>query len=379
MSLNDGALDGIDEDSVVDNDLIKQPDFTSTGDKDKLTIQTNIDPDLIDNRINNTEDTIIPEVDLEKINTFDVSFNLVGKNVNKIIELQDVEAEIVADDNINVDKAVYVNESFGGLLGDKLSIKMFSKEPSKINLSAVKSYMKKTIATETIGLTDNFNLFISSPLQDTKAVLARINEVYINNIIADVYKLQQDISLFDDSFENNKNAIVKYGDDFVNLTAIPIVDLEGSKITIDSLVDFNYNQFDNILTNLKNTISHNYVKTFIYCCIDNKPVDYLFTKEAIGEYADRVITLNDLHKMYKSNNVVKFIEQYKVITENLIVNADKLYSDFTEPTNDKLIKDYVIENTKTIQNMICSMHSLCKMLNSISVITLNYGEIAKYF
>jgi hypothetical protein len=371
MSLNADVMDDIEEGSVIDNDIIQQPS----------AVKPNTKPVTI---LAKTEDvaqdvTELSEADKQTLSAMDVSFNVVKDGVNKVIELQDVENDILSQESINRSNAEFVNEVFPGLLGTHVSIEEFTHSPSKTNFLYVKKYMKTKIALEQEAIINDFNNFIAKPLQDAKVVMLKLSEDYIEFAIDRFNNLFFQFKDLESKLKVNKNTVVSCKGEFVNLINKDLFSINYCDIDLDIPTK---SLLDNATTNLKQLFDNRLLKSFILGSLDGKPVSTCLSKDSMVEYGDNSITIMNLTKIFSSSMLVDNISSLKDIVDtniDIVNNISEEYSKEVAIDNFLTVNEFLIKNNNKVQDMISSVQNICKLVLGINNLSLNAKPLLDFY
>jgi hypothetical protein len=371
MSLNADVMDDIDDGSVIDHDIIKQPS----------AVKPNNEPVTI---IAKTEDvaqdvTELSEADKQTLPAMDVSFNVVKDGVNKVIELQDVENDIVAQEAINRSNAELVNEVFPGLLGSHVCLEEFTHTPSKTNFLYVKKHMQIKIALEQENIINDFNNFIAKPLQDAKAVMLKLTEDYIEAAVDRFSSLFYQFKDLESKLKANKNIVVSCKGQFVNLLNTDLFSIKYSEIDLDIPTKA---LLDTATANLKQLFESRPFKSFILGSLEGKPITSCLTRDSMVQYGDSSISVLDLCKIFSSSVVADNINSLKDIVNadiDVVNNISDQYAKESAIDNFVTVNDFIINNNDKVQNMIKSVQDICKLVLGINNLTLNTKPLLDFY
>ena len=146
-----------DLDDNVNTDIVKEPGSTSAGDPGVI----------IENKtpgVKKSETPLTPE-QLLAITDSGTQFNIVTDGVSRIVELKEIQEQIISNESINQTDASYINDVFGNLFNNRLSLEEFTTLPSKTNFLYVKNFMRNKIAMEHEAAEVKFKRFVDSNLR----------------------------------------------------------------------------------------------------------------------------------------------------------------------------------------------------------------------
>lgn len=369
MSLNSDVMDDIDEAGVIDNDVIKPPSPVSSN-KDSINIVAKT-PDL-PNSVSKLSDD-----QLAQLPNLDVSFQIVKDNSNRVIELEDVESEILAQESINRTDAITINDVFKGLLGSHIKLEEFTQTPSKTNFGYVKHFMQTRIAQEQQNVVSSFQTFFDGPLNAASEMLDKLICEYLDSCyfnFRDVYNNNKGCL---QSVVANKNAVIIYGSEFKNITTIPLNQLDVGKIGVS--LD-NKEQLTNAVENIKNIFNDNVFNSFIFGSMDGKSATDSLTYESITQYANSTIDGQVLFKIFETLNITDNIEQLKTVIQDNIKYISELKEEFnSDIDNYDSVGKFLIKNNLQIQNIIKSIKNISSLVFGVNNLSLNAGVLLEFY
>lgn len=369
MSLNEGVMDDIEDNDLVGDGTIHTPNTTPAqqGSVNILVKSDDVTEDV----------TKLSEDQLKKLPLLDTTFQLVNDNVSKVVDLQDVESSILARESIDKSGAKLVDEVFTNLFSKGVSLEEFTRNPSMTNFQYVKNHMKNRIAQESNNLIASFQLFLDQPLNDAKEILNGLTNNYIDALVSEIQTLQNELVDFQQTIQQNKNTVVQYGTDFVNLSTLDIGSIDFSKVS-GTVCD--NRKLSQAAANIKQLFGSLMFKLFLFSTIDSKPVENIFDRGLYLEYSSKPITIIELSQFFTNTNTIDNLRSLVVFVKDNISVIDKVQSESDKhKVSPEAINAYLIENNKEIQDMIVSVQSICYIVSHTSQLVLNSKAIFDYF
>ena len=359
MSLNDGALDDIDNNGVVDEDVIHSPNVV-----EKSGEQVTIIPVTPELKANKTD---LSELDIAKLPTMDVEFKIVNDQSSKIVELSDIESDIIGQESIDRNNAKVVNELFG----TELSLEQFTTNKTKVNYSDTVRVMKLRLAQEHEALAKSISTYLSGPVADAKVILEKLKIEYIPVVMDSISVMQYRTSTFEQKMNESKNAIVPYSVSFVDIFKFDLLTTEVDEIEFPN-TDL-VSKLVRYTANLKEFFKIPLFKAFFFQCLDGKD-DGLFNSEFsildTHEYNSRCVSIADLAKFY-SLSTVGFVYDRAIVNVNDLV---KKMSDLEESLagDSEKVREYITNNTKDI----LTLHRAIEQTISITNVMIQFGVVS---
>lgn len=369
MSLNSDVLDDIDGTGVIDNEIIKSPSPIPSN-KNSVNIIAKT-PDL-PNSISK-----MSENDLNQLPNLDVSFQIIKDNSNRVIELEDVESEILAQESINRTDAITIDDVFKGLLGSHIKLEEFTQTPSKTNFVYVKHFMETRIAQEQQNVISSFQTFFDGPLNAACEVLNKLTSEHLDSCYFNFRDIYNNNKGCLQSVVANKNAVIIYGDEFKNVVTIPIGQLDVSKIGVS--LD-NKQKLSEAVENIKNLFSDNIFNSFIFGSMDGKSATDSLTYESITQYNNSTVDGQTLFKIFETLNIIDNIEQLRTIIADNVKYVSQLKEEFNaDVDNYESVNKFLIKNNLQIQNLIKSVKNISSLVFGVNNLCLNSGVLLEFY
>ena len=302
MGLNDDI-----DDTIVDSDIRQQPIPIDKSQEDITVI------------VDDKEPTALTESDLQSLVKADVQFKVITDNVDKIVELEDVESELIAAESINKSSAKYIEHVFNGL--DNISIEDFTISPSKTNYSKVLNFVRKSIATEELATIELYGSFITQSLKDVEDILERIKDKYLSSFISLVETLSTVSKIIINDVSNSKNKIVSYRKvndqiEFIDITRKSIDNLNFNNVQLEQPIP---PSLQIAVDNIRNILSTDNTRVLIYVAIEKDVITYPFSSIDISNYTDRYVDILTLAKFFNSETFQNYINGFEVTIKEMLI------------------------------------------------------------
>jgi hypothetical protein len=369
MSLNSDVMNDIDQNGVIDNDIIKAPSPIE-GNKQKINI------------ISKTQDvdssvTAMSESELSKLPNLDISFQLVKDNASKIVEFENVEASILAQESISRLEASTVDDVFKNLLNLNIKLEEFTTKPSKTNYNYTLNFMKYKIANEQHNMVSNFKIFFEEPINNASEILNKINKEYLDvcySLFKDIYNANKGCL---ESVFNNKNNVIIYNNKFTDITTVSLKQLDVSKIDME--LD-NKEELSKAVENIKTLFKDNIFNSFILGSLDGKSALDSLDYQSILQYSVVEVDGRMLFKIFNTSTIIDNIQQLKDIVQNNINRIIELRENFNYSLDDySKVNSFLIKNNLEIQTLINSIKNISSLVFGINNLCLNVNVVFDFY
>lgn len=222
MAINDDVMDDLTDGGVVDNDVVLPPGQkpTTTG---SAVINVN------DNPAKTPSTILTPEAE-EKLLNSDINFKLVTDGHAKIVSLKDVEADIIGQECVSQKTALFVDNVFGNYITESMPLNLFTAQPTRVNFTSLKSFMKARIAQEEEVLVSNFSILLNN--FDEILAITEKTPTYLEVLRCLLHSVRFDNVDFFENIRTNKNVVISYKEEFINILKHPICQLDLASISI---------------------------------------------------------------------------------------------------------------------------------------------------
>jgi len=370
MSLNDEATDDLDN-TIVDDDIVHSSPVVPVQDKTTTII--------VDERAKPIESTPLTEEQVKAITDTNVQFNLIEDNVSKVVDLQDIEKEFLAQESIDRHMAEYLDSQFQGLLGTKISIEEYTRIPSRTNLDLTRRHVKLSIAHEEAQVVDTFNSFTIKSLHDTGEVLKVLKEKYLydfSNQVRQLAKLSENVIA---NVSQSKNTIVPYQNgehiEFVDIADLDLVKLDFANLKLEAP---SIDQLSCYKANIASILTNSNIKTLITLVIDSGRVSYPVDHEVINLAMTRPISLLTLAKFFNNKALIEFVDSFDSTLSDCLTTIEQVKQDVTTLDSFDKLRAYLIEHSMDIHTAIHQAMQLVCHVNNVSMMALNVKTLFEY-
>lgn len=368
MSLNDNVLDDLPKESLVDGDLVKLPSDADNGNKEPITI-------IPEGSQTPPADEITEEQTKELLNQ-DVTFEIVDGQQKKLVNLQQIEDQIVAQESISKHGAVTLNATFEGLFNDNLKPTHFTEQPTKTNYAAVKKHVRASIAKEELTFMSRFEEFVEKTLSTYRSYLLSIKDVNIPLLKDNESILSLHCSNLEDKLKTNKNLVLPVGTEFLNIFTTDIRAIDEDKIDVNIP---NIGQFVGSFKALKATF-----ESFCFLALINSVRHGISPAELIPNYENpnkilTTITMNDLCQFFANSTSRNLVEELDLQVTRVLENIEKFTNEASSKKGDaKAVQAYVAENSPQIQSMVSTMAAITNIMNRLPTVIVTTTNILDF-
>ena len=371
MSLNDGVLDDLPSDTIVDEDLIKSG---SSIDKDQQGVLITAKTDKIPEAV-----TELSEVELSDLTKADVEFKVVTDNVEKIVELEDVEKEFIAKESIDKDGVRYLDQCITGLLGSNLAIEEFTIAPSKINYKSTMKKVRKHIATEQMAAASSFCSFINNTLNDTVKVLEKVRDEYLETNLVNIANIASLAEAVINDVSSSKDLIIPYTQDrkvdFVDISTMDLATLDFSSIQLDSNTK---NDLNILKDNIVSVLNNSELKQLIIMVVDKGVIEFPADREVILDSLQKPVNILTLAKFFNSPVLKADLTSYNNNINECLRVVNTIIEEAAKLEEYRDIKNYLVSNSINIQKFIDDSYRCIACIGSINMLALNVKELFIY-
>lgn len=212
MAINDGVLDDLENNGVVDNDLVLAP-----GDN---AVPSNAAVVTVNTDTSKQDSSILSDESKDKLLNSVVTFKLVEDGHTKLINLKDVENNILGQEAMDQKAAAYIENSFGNFVTESFPIQMFSEKPTGINFSKACKFMKTRIAQEEAEVVSNYELLLNNFQDVVEVVEKSMSSLEVLKDLLETVRYENTDLL--QLLKENKNLVVPYENKFINIVNEPI-------------------------------------------------------------------------------------------------------------------------------------------------------------
>lgn len=350
MGLNDDVLDDLDPafdpTKELQNDLVVPPQDAVASDEVNIITPMNAPVDVEVSDQDLFENPVPGELpDLK------ATITLVKDNGNKLIDLKDIEAVVLAQECISLESANMIEDYFGNFYTRELAKNSFTHYPTQTNYRYSIKFMRDRISAEEANLDKD----IKACLKQAKTTISAKCKLIKDKDIVDA---QTFIRSFSTTYEqnilaivNSKDLVIPVGAQFINLLNEPITklalanaDWSRAKLNPTTLID----AIAALQSHLANPAL---VKFFNWVIADNSEQNQLGCAYYDVNDAERLasfITLAGLLDSYIHGNYNKALD---IFTTKLLQIEDLINSFASDPEISKKFNDFASSTEKAIDDL----------------------------
>lgn len=370
MSLNDEATADLDN-TLVDDDVVHSSPVVPVQDKSTTII--------VDDRTKPLEGTGVTEEQVQAITDTNVQFKIIEDNVTKVVDLQDVEKEFLAQESIDRNMAEYLDSQFTGLLGNKIAIEEYTRTPSRTNLEMTKRHVKLSVAQEEAQVVDSFNSFTMKSLGDTAEILEVLKEKYLFDFstnVAELARLSENVIA---NISESKNTIVPYQNgehvEFVDIADLDLVKLDFANLKLEAPTIDKLSMYK---ANIASVLANSNIKTLITLVIDCGRVSYPVDHEIINLAMTKPISLLTLAKFFNNKALIEFVDSFDSRISDCLSVIEQVKQDTATLDTFEKLREYLVTHSAEIHNAIHQALQMVCHVNNVSIIALNVKELFSY-
>lgn len=350
MGLNDDVLDDLDPafdpTKELQNDLVVPPQDAVAINEVNIITPMNAPADVEVSNQDLFENPVPGELpDLK------ATITLVKDNGNKLIDLKDVEAVVLAQECISLESANMIEDYFGNFYTRELAKNSFTHYPTQTNYRYSIKFMRDRISTEEANLDKD----IKACLKQAKTTISAKCKLIKDKDIVDA---QTFIRSFSTMYEqnilaivNSKDLVIPVGAQFINLLNEPVTklalanaDWSRAKLNPTTLID----AIAALQSHLANPAL---AKFFNWVIADNSEQNQLGCAYYDVNDAERLasfITLAGLLDSYIHGNYNKALD---IFTTKLLQIEDLINSFASDPEISKKFNDFASSTEKAIDDL----------------------------
>jgi hypothetical protein len=152
---------------------------------------------------------------------------------NHVADLRAVNSVIGNSNTIAQENAMLIDSVFTGFFGDRVSLREFTREPSKVNLEYSKRFMIERIAKEEAEVIGRVGDFFSTPKAELELFVTNMKNYYVPKLQDELVALKTIHGEVFERFETSKNTVVPTTDSqFVNLATTPIHNIDTTSLQL---------------------------------------------------------------------------------------------------------------------------------------------------
>jgi hypothetical protein len=367
MSLNEGQLDDLQDNTVVDGGAVQLPSVLQTSDKPITLI-----PETNELKAHSVQ---IEEDFEKKLPSMDVTLKLVEGNQTKLVDLEDVEADILGEGKVCQDKADEINATFEGLYDGPISRLHYTKLPSTLNFSVVKQHMRSRIAQEEAVLVSNFQAMVDQPLEDAKRTLHEMQDAYMHHIRGDFGNLAARAMDLPKKILEAKNLMVQVDRDFVNLSKIDLTSPPSETLNVNGNP-----KFDQLCQGMKRLFMDRKFKALVLAVGNEVHPAEAINNGYIMEFKDHPVTIESLINFYRYSGLVDYLDSMSDTVRSTIEQLEKIQAEGKGlQGNVQAIREYLTANGEELTGAAQYHMNVVRRLLDLNYLNFFAQELFTFF
>jgi len=365
MSLNDNVLEDLDEDIIVDNDVIKQPD--NVEDIDTAPVKATESIASLDNYV-------------EHLMTAIEHFKTAHNAISNITEIEEVNDKVMAMESISMSHARDIDEVLEGALISKVAIEEYTILPSKTNYKFTLNVINASLEEHKENAHAVFNDLIENSLPMIKSICDKLTSEVIDNAKQVLFLTNREMFEIVESFKSNKNLVVSQDGKLVNVFTSDVSLLDFNKVEIASEVTDKVSKDQAIaaMSKINSTLESELIKSYIMSCA-NSEIPNISNSTMVATYKDSPVTLCDLARVLSSSIVS---DSFTEIYENTVLTVkaiEKLQEDYDKCKG--MFDDasqLICDNSVDVQHMLHSTSACYKLIVGVTGVIVNSKDVFNY-
>lgn len=348
--LNDGVLEDLDPEfdpsKELGDDLVVPPQDSSSNQVLDIVTPTTapIDAEVSDQDL--FENPVPGELpDLK------ATINLIKDDGNKIVDLKDVEAVILAQECISLESANMIEDYFGNFYSPDLAKNSFTYFPTQINYRYSTKFMRDRISVEEAKLDAN----IKSCLKQAKTTINAKCKLIKDKDLIDAQSFIRNFSVINEeniqAITSSKDLVIPVGSQFINLLETPITklalasaDWSRAKINPSKFVD----AIAALQSHLENPSLLKFFNWVITANSDNNKLEIHYYDLSECELLSSSITLSALLDSFIHSSYSNAID---VLSMRILVIEDSINSLASDPDISSKFNEFATTTEKLIDKL----------------------------
>lgn len=296
-------------------------------------------------------------------------------NVEKISTMEEVAENIATQNAISFADAEEVAMTFENF-GSKVSLKEFSKTPSKINLAFTQRFMMESINHEKQELKSVCEEYFDGHIVSAEDAFEDYQGFYGKNLVETLGNYQ--ITTYE--WITNKKSIplqlIEYQGEYINLAT---VNLEEFPKHFNGLG--NYGVFKDAVENLQKLAKDNiHVKNLLKTICLNGNVEDFLSADKTAEAIEDQVALVDFIKMFANPYLKQFVISFENLAEESVKKLRELNSESEiNPSDFTQVRDFLVKHGDDIDEYQANVHYYIEVVEILQKLYINTTAIVDYF
>lgn len=321
-----------------------------------------------------TTNGVLPEIK--------TAIDVVSDKQEKIINLQNIEAQLMGQQTVTREMASYIHEKTDSLFNNRIILESYTTSPSKTLYKETLAHLKQFIAVEQAEIA-----LIAQNLSKTfsDSFITQIPESFIatlHNVQSGFEKIKNEhhTTLVELSDKTSTKFTFRINNEFVSLASLPISTLNIETIELFTPFKTIY-QDENVeeaLSNISELLKCNYLTGFFYSMSENKPltdVSKFSTQLNIRNYINQ-FTLSDLADLFINNNPSAWVDNIIQLTQQARNRVYEISSEIKNEESDiNTSLEWIRKHTQELNNLIEFFHFVTGFMGRSVLLNSNLSSI----
>ena len=295
-------------------------------------------------------------------------------NVEKISTMEEVAGSIATQNAISFADAEEVAMTFESF-SSKVSLKEFSRVPSKINLAFTQRFMMESINHQKQELKTVCEEYFDGHIVSAESAFEDYQGFYGKNLVETLGKYQ----LAALEWISNKKSIplqlIEYQGNYINLATV----------NIEEFPDYNgpgdFSTFKNAVENLQNLAKNNiHVKNLLKTISMAGDVEDFLSVDKTAEASQDQVALVDFIKMFANPYLKQFVISFEKLAEDSVKELFELNKESeVSPSDFTQVRDFLVKHGEDIDEYQANIHYYIEIVEILQKLYINTTAVVDYF
>lgn len=317
------------------------------------------------------------DVEPGKLPDLDVSIAVINDQQIKVVDLKELETTIVGPGVISQEGAEVINAEFGGFFHSRLSVKEFTRMPSKTQFDSTVQFLKSRISREEYALVEMTKAFFDGPIAEVAVYQEHFQEVYLPYVSEQLYKLNLAFAPMLTALRLSKNVIIPLNGEFPNIMKVPVVGFDESWLEAAFLKPSKISNLEFLqgVKAIQSAIGNANFAYFLRSVVKGESTEIPSEESVLGNSQDGAeITLGELVEFYLTNVILGRVELLKKQLDDSLQYLQKERVHFQEIQEDfPKLDAFILEHGPHIRERIRQLHYIRDV--SMSLLQVNHAAV----
>lgn len=359
------------------HEFVTQPIETTKAEESVI-----VSPELVNNKVEEADATeVLGDTQPGVLPDIDAKFVKLEEGTTKVIDMKEMMDHIGQSSTMDRDKAVSIENLFGGFFNGFNIVEQYSSMPSQIGFKRAMKHMRERISKEEAELMNSANAYVTLAYDNITALAEKMN----NEVVPDVLTLLRDVQIANAKFVRqifDTRDSLDMLDEEGNVVDVSYLDVEKPREFKLSTGNDHVAPFNKAWNALNDYMKSKELTHFLFKTLDSDPEPYKepaflgLDENLDGLYINYLSYMSeiDLYKIYSyvfSDQFPKAVDSLKYI----YTTASGVYkeiSDKTEPfkiDNDSLdfekLNKFIVDNSELIRKTNAKVNYANKVLSDL--------------